>query len=548
MVRASDHQAGSIFSDAGMVLNIHDNVSLARVHDSTFQRQRRKRRLLIVGTVAIIAVVLVALNSAQGVEQEDTVKIKDPYFYEPETKINNPRSQPSPNYIAKAAPCPVYNQTNATQWDASVDWVQQGQEVTKSIHEYFKANNEHSNKFTNHFGYGNNVAISADGSRIAVSYEGKAGFDGTFGSHVEVLSFNGTAWVLEQIISDVKRGHAHSRVVHFQSLAMSDNGQRIAFSDGHGVAMFEYNVNNKDAPWEAIVPIYDPYQDQHTNVRNPSDHHHQFGNKLAMSCDGNIVAVSGRAEHYSYTKIFELEEHEGKTWIEIGEVQNIQYGGSIALSSSGHRLAIGTVASEAWRGMVQVFENKAGVWWRIGQPIVGENRLDNWGGSLSMADDGNIIAVSSKNGVINRVTVYQLRSNPDNDQLMSWQSLGQDLHGIGNAHEHFGYDVALNHDGTVLAVSAPGDDDLLQEQQNSLSGKDLVFLRGKIHMFTLDDNHWVKIDHNKLLSTADGDMFGSSIALSGDGTTVIGGAPKRTGRAFQQILGGVHVYKANLGE
>ena len=114
--------------------------------------------------------------------------------------------------------------------------------------------------------------------------------------------------------------------------------------------------------------------------------------------------------------------------------------------------------------MVQVFENKSGVWWRIGQPIVGANPLDNWGGSLSMADDGNIVAVSSKNGVTNRVTVYQLRTNPDNEQLMSWQPLGQDLHGVGNVHEHFGYDIELNHDGTVLAVSAPGDYDLVEEQ------------------------------------------------------------------------------------
>ena len=81
--------------------------------------------------------------------------------------------------------------------------------------------------------------------------------------------------------------------------------------------------------------------------------------------------------------------------------------------------------------------------------------------------------------------------------------------------DNFGYAAALSSDGATLAVGAQGDD----------TGGDS---RGAVYLFTKTATTWthsVTIDNNFTgLNLADNDSFGSSAALSSDGTTLAVGA------------------------
>lgn len=508
----------------------------------------------------------------QANNEPSAKKERDPFFFEPETKIIEPHIV-QPETLREAA-CSDFDLPLANRTD-SLQWVMQGQELVKHIQEKYVANLQ-GGQWSNHFGYGDNVAMSGDGQRMAVSYEGVAGFDKTFGSHIDVLVFNGTHWDLEQTVTDVKRGRGHEKDVRYQSMALSANGQRLAFSDGHGVKIFQLHSaaagggskQPHDKKWQPLTPIQDPLSpaglDQPEN-----DKLHQFGLDIAINCDGSVLAISGSSQRNSYTRIYqEQPDTDPVQWVPIGEIQGVKFGGSIKLNARGSRLVMGTMASQGWRGIVQIFDRGVGknkyTWTRVGQPIVGKAPLEMWGGTVAMSADGETVVVTSNDGDTNRVQAYRLLSNNNATNTSAppmWQPYGPELHGTGNQYEHFGADIALSHDGTILAVGAPGDFDLYTNSKNSgkaVSPADAPFVSGRIYMYQLSASFannsatdgekngpdWTRIDNGELVSIGVGGLFGKSVAMSAGGTFVVGGAPKRTGLAYQHILGSAHAYQA----
>jgi hypothetical protein len=162
--------------------------------------------------------------------------------------------------------------------------------------------------------------------------------------------------------------------------------------------------------------------------------------------------------------------------------------------------------------------------------------------------DGDLLVVTSQNDDTNRVQAYQLST----DEPQMWIPYGQELTGTGNQYEHYGADLALSVDGKILAVGAPGN---IDQYNSKLSGKsisslDKPFISGRIYMYQLITDEvnlskWTRIDHGELVSSGEGDRFGISVSFSAGGSIVVGGAPRRTGKAYQHILGGVHVYHAS---
>jgi hypothetical protein len=534
---------------SNVVLKRHQSTKISNRLRCSNLSPRTRILIALTGCLAF-ALVFTTKNVVQTPEPEvEAVKERDPFFFEPETKIIAGRAKQNPATFRPAA-CPNLDFPLANRTD-SLQWVVQGQELVRFIKEKYMANLE-GGDWSNHFGYGSNIVLSGDGQRMAVSYEGAAGFDRAFGMHIDIFEFNGTHWNLEQTITDVKRGHGHEKDVRYQSMAMSTNGQRIAFSDGHGVSIFQFDPERENRKWQPLTPIMDPL-----NVREHAQgKQHQFGLNIAINCDGSVLAISGTSYRNSYTKIYQEQLNSTTSvpvqWAEIGEIQGVKFGGSIKLNAAGTRLAMGTVASEGWRGMVQVFDRGVNknrdVWTRVGQPIVGKTALEMWGGKVALSADGSTLVVSSNRGDTNRVVAYQLST----DTPAMWKPHGPELHGTGNQYEHFGSDVALSSDGTILAVGAPGDFELFTAQKagKPVSPADAPFVSGRIYMYRLfaeetdDPLQWIRIDNGELVSAAPGDRYGKSISMSAGGTFVAGGAPRRTGKAYQHILGSAHVYQA----
>ena len=88
-------------------------------------------------------------------------------------------------------------------------------------------------------------------------------------------------------------------------------------------------------------------------------------------------------------------------WTQIGsdidgEAYNDRSGYSVSLSSDGSVVAIGAYANDGNggnSGHVRIYENNNGTWTQIGSDIDGEGGSDYFGWSVSLSDDGSILAI-----------------------------------------------------------------------------------------------------------------------------------------------------------
>ena len=144
-------------------------------------------------------------------------------------------------------------------------------------------------------------------------------------------------------------------------------------------------------------------------------------------------------------------------WVQVGndidgESPDDLSGISVALSSNGTVVAIGAYLNDGGgsdAGHVRVYVNAGGGWEQRGSDLDGSAAGDQFGWSVSLSANGNILAVGARfangiNGVSGRVHVFQWISN-------TWQPLGSSLDGAA-AGDEFGYSLALSDDGTILAV------------------------------------------------------------------------------------------------
>jgi len=95
-------------------------------------------------------------------------------------------------------------------------------------------------------------------------------------------------------------------------------------------------------------------------------------------------------------------------WIQVGtsifgEAANDESGVSVSLNNDGSIMAIGAVLNDGNgnnSGHVRIYKNISGTWTKIGMDIDGEAENDQSGWSVSLNDDGSIVAIGavSNNG------------------------------------------------------------------------------------------------------------------------------------------------------
>ena len=92
---------------------------------------------------------------------------------------------------------------------------------------------------------------------------------------------------------------------------------------------------------------------------------------------------------------------------------------------------------------------------------------------------------------------------------MTWSQIGSSLYG-DNSNDQFGKNIDISADGSVLAVGA--------RQNNNNTGK--------VKLFFKVNDEWVQYNTAPDISgSSQGDLLGSDVALSSDGTVLAVGAP-----------------------
>ena len=207
-----------------------------------------------------------------------------------------------------------------------------------------------------------------------------------------------------------------------------------------------------------------------------------------------------------------------------------EFGRDVCISKNGLTIAVGSAFST--NGYVKVYSDDGGVWNQIGNDLIGESSSDLFGDSISLSDDGNIIAIGATrgDGVITdsgSVSVYQNIGG-------TWIQRGNKIEG-DFANDSFGYKVDLSNDGNVLAIGAPS---------NNNNGTNA----GMVKVYQWISNSWVQLG-NTLLGTDQNDRFGFSVRLNANGNIMaIGANQNGDGNGYVDIyeyLGGTWTLKGN---
>jgi Flp pilus assembly pilin Flp len=269
---------------------------------------------------------------------------------------------------------------------------------------------------------------------------------------------------------------------------------------------------------------------QDINGENIDD---RFGSSVALSEDGNIVAVSaqrydGSGNNLGHVKIY---ENIGGTWTQIGqdiegEADGDSSGTSIALSENGNIVAIGAHnndANGAASGHVRVYENIGGTWTQIGQDIDGDEQYNGAGWSVSLSSDGSILAIGAPWSAFSfiypgNVKVYENINS-------TWTQIGQTVEGDNNG-DRFGESVVLSDNGDVFATYI----------SDGVGSPPNRFVR----VFENINDTWIQIGQD--VSVVDGNSSNSCLALSGNGNIFAIGEPwanSATGHvtAYENISG-----------
>ncbi len=226
-----------------------------------------------------------------------------------------------------------------------------------------------------------------------------------------------------------------------------------------------------------------------------------FGFAVALSSDGNTLAVGTPGEAsatsgnpadntapsagavYVYTR-------SGTTWTQQAYIKasnpdaGDQFGTSVALSSDGSTLAVGAIGEDSSA---------------IG---IGGIETDN------SATNAGAVYVFTRSGTTWTQEAYIKASNT-------------------GADDQFGISVALSDNGNTLAVGATGEDSALTGTAgivDETTAGNAAPGAGAVYVYTRSGTTWTQQAYIKASNTGADDQFGTSVALSSDGSTLAVGA------------------------
>lgn len=432
---------------------------------------------------------------------------------------------------------------------------------------YFKSSNSEAND-----SFGKSIALSADGGTMVVGApwesSSAAGIDGD--QNDNSLELSGAVYVF---VADGLGGW--SQQAYIKASVPEDIGlfgSSVSLSaDGNTLAVGT-NQSNGVASQSGAAYVF--VRDQGTwseqallKASNP-DAEDLFASSLALSADGNTLAVGAKYEDSAATEVGgdqsdNSSADSGAAYVFARDGQGVwsqqayikafnndvddQFGGSLALSGDGDTLAVGAererscatgvgAAAQAgsngcwYSGAVYVYVRDAQDNWAHEEYIkaTNTNTDDSFGSGVALSFDGSTLAVGAwgessgsmnpaDNSSPNAGAVYVYARNG------GWSPQAYVKAADADANEWFGRAVVLSTDGNVLAIGAPMESSSavgLEGDQADVSAN----FAGAAYVFTRDGGAWSQTTYLKASNTTASDSFGAALAISDDATTLVCGA------------------------
>ncbi len=350
----------------------------------------------------------------------------------------------------------------------------------------------------------------------------------------------------------------------------SDGGSS---SGGGGDADTARDAAGGDAGDDAALPPHIPLTDSY--LKSPSPHVQAlFGGAVAISADGNTLAVGSQGEDSAATGINNVTpgpgdrnaDFAGAVFVFVRSAAGVwtqqayikasnaaagqNFGKSVSLSSDGNRLAVGAVGegtTAVGSGAVYIY-NRVGTNWVImgSGPFKASNAMQGgaYGYSVALSGDGNSLAVgafgesATSTGISNGAggaftgpsvfhgAVYLLAYNGG-----VWSQTHYVKPSVFKAGARFGSSVALSGSGSVLLVGAQGESSATKGVSTSAAADTGADGSGAAYVFEKNLGTWSQTAFVKASNTRAGARFGVSAAMAANGSTFVVGSNFETSGA-----------------
>ena len=271
-----------------------------------------------------------------------------------------------------------------------------------------------------------------------------------------------------------------------------------------------------------------------------------FGAGSALSASGDIMVVSAGGEDTERGAVYVFERH-GGSWNQSDRLTSSNrttsdfFGDAVAVSRDGGYIAVGAALEDTSNGGINPSSNNSlmnsGAVYIFNRTGPGQwsqqafikasspGALDQFGWSVALSANGDWMAVSARNddGVANALTdsgaVYVFSRSGS-----TWTQRSILRPTTLSAGDTFGESLGLSSDGTTLVVGAPYED----SNATNVNGSGLnnsVSESGAAHVYVRSGSSWSYQAYLKAPNTGAGDLFGSKVAISDSGDTIVVSAP-----------------------
>jgi hypothetical protein len=446
---------------------------------------------------------------------------------------------------------------------------------------------------------GHSIAASRDGSIIAVgaAHEGSAatGINGNQNDDsvynagaVYVFARNGNAWTQQAYVKASNTGNGD----HFgSSVALSaDAATMVVTAPWEASAATGINGNQQDDSISQAGAVYvftrsgDAWTQQayikasNTGKAGDGDiigEGDQFGSAIALSDDGNTLAVSAVSEDANARGMESNQQDDsfnsagavyiftrtGGTWTQQAYLKadastntglGDQFGFNLSMSADGNTLAVGVYDEsgggravnaaiqppKGGSGAAYVFVRSGGTWTKQAYlKAWNSDNGDSWGSEVALSGDGNTLAMGALDedcmcgGVFTDPKIGADDQKADTSSGAAavfvrngtaWSQQAYIKPSNPSDGDQFGIRLALAQDGNVLVVGAQTEDGSAQ----GINGpqNDEAIEAGAVYVYTRTGSTWTQQAYVKGSNTEEFDEFGGTFALTRDGSLLIVGA------------------------
>lgn len=342
------------------------------------------------------------------------------------------------------------------------------------------------------------------GSTVAMSPDGMTAFIGAYyvnggSGAVYVYQNEGGTWTLTQTLtgSDEAGGDYFG-----SSFGLSGNGKTLAVGSwGHnGQTGSGYVFQDKQGTWKQT-------QELTASDGVQSD---AFGTGVALSKNGSTVAIGANGRDNAEGAIYVFTKgthayHQTDTLTASDATDYAQIGSAMSMSADGSTLLAGAyLQGDKFHGAAYVFTNSGGTWNQSAELTAADGQsVDYYGWSVAISADGMTAAVSADDANASTGKIYTYAFDGS-----TWNTTGEFAGNDTAGGDQFGISVSMSASGKDLVVGSI-----------SHNAGD-----GAVYVFEPKGSSWKQ----KVEMTGDdaspGDYVGAAVSISGDGSTILGGA------------------------